>query len=574
MDEIGVPVDLYIYDLTKGMARLMSAMFLGHQVDGIWHTSVVAYGREYFFGGEGIQSCNPAGTILGQPQKIEKLGDTFIPYQIFLDYIVGLGDTNFRGCDYNLFKHNCNNFTDELANFLCGVGIPKYILDLPEEVLNTPLGQSLRPLIESLGTGAQNIVSANGIRNNRQESPDYLQLNTQIEEARLQSLALEEKRNSINEKLARKERKKEKKRKKQQKEQDKLNNSSSECSDLSNTGFPPITSNSKPTMAEAAAAELNGNSSIENFEEEEESTPGPARSRSDKLPSDRVLEMEAEERHEDEERKKHREPPIVFKDFMEVTDAFAKLNEALKSASLDPAEQINLEELRVYLVEGEGSWALGDNFLNFIGRLLGDASLPSSTREAVLNTLTCAALRDDVILLLHQDRREHILMNFAFSIDRMELNEQRALSMFVCNMFEHLSPSEWLLYISEWPHTNQQISNIRVTTKVAVHSLLSEDEKLKDIGSAIVHNLACKEVKTVVFDDVAVELAMAILQHLSSAPAEEHLYRCLKALFKFCQVSGQDVPQLIQMIGPNPATFKGTSPRVDELIDSISRKLR
>lgn len=29
MDEIGVPVDLYIYDLTKGMARLMSAMFLG-----------------------------------------------------------------------------------------------------------------------------------------------------------------------------------------------------------------------------------------------------------------------------------------------------------------------------------------------------------------------------------------------------------------------------------------------------------------------------------------------------------------------------------------------------------------
>lgn len=29
MDEIGVPVDLYIYDLTKGMARMMSAMFLG-----------------------------------------------------------------------------------------------------------------------------------------------------------------------------------------------------------------------------------------------------------------------------------------------------------------------------------------------------------------------------------------------------------------------------------------------------------------------------------------------------------------------------------------------------------------
>lgn len=29
MDEIGVPVDLYIYDLSKGMARNLSAMFLG-----------------------------------------------------------------------------------------------------------------------------------------------------------------------------------------------------------------------------------------------------------------------------------------------------------------------------------------------------------------------------------------------------------------------------------------------------------------------------------------------------------------------------------------------------------------
>lgn len=65
-------------------------------------------------------------------------------------------------------------------------------------------------------------------------------------------------------------------------------------------------------------------------------------------------------------------------------------------------------------------------------------------------------------------------------------------------MFENLSSSEWLLYISEWSHNNQQISNIRVSTKVAVHSLLSEDQNLKDVGSAIVHNLACKEVKTVV----------------------------------------------------------------------------
>lgn len=65
-------------------------------------------------------------------------------------------------------------------------------------------------------------------------------------------------------------------------------------------------------------------------------------------------------------------------------------------------------------------------------------------------------------------------------------------------MFENLSSSEWLLYISEWQHQTQNISNIRVTTKVAVHSLLSNLIDLQIRGAAIIHNLACKEVKTVV----------------------------------------------------------------------------
>lgn len=54
------------------------------------------------------------------------------------------------------------------------------------------------------------------------------------------------------------------------------------------------------------------------------------------------------------------------------------------------------------------------------------------------------------------------------------------------------------MYISEWTYNNQQTSNIRVTTKVSVHSLLSDSSVLQEYGSAIVHNLACKEVKTVV----------------------------------------------------------------------------
>jgi len=31
----------------------------GRQIDGVWHTGVVVYGQEFFYGGTGIQSCSP-----------------------------------------------------------------------------------------------------------------------------------------------------------------------------------------------------------------------------------------------------------------------------------------------------------------------------------------------------------------------------------------------------------------------------------------------------------------------------------------------------------------------------------
>ncbi|CAG5032433.1 unnamed protein product [Parnassius apollo] len=58
----------------------------------------------------------------------------------------------------------------------------------------------------------------NGVRHSRQDSPDYLTLNSQIEEARLQSQQLEQRRSTLAEKLARKERRREKKRKKHQRD--------------------------------------------------------------------------------------------------------------------------------------------------------------------------------------------------------------------------------------------------------------------------------------------------------------------------------------------------------------------
>lgn len=43
---------LCMYDLSKGMAQYLSSMFF--KIDGIWHTSVIAFNNEYYFGTNGI----------------------------------------------------------------------------------------------------------------------------------------------------------------------------------------------------------------------------------------------------------------------------------------------------------------------------------------------------------------------------------------------------------------------------------------------------------------------------------------------------------------------------------------
>lgn len=52
-------------------------------------------------------------------------------------------------------------------------------------------------------------------------------------------------------------------------------------------------------------------------------------------------------------------------------------------------------------------------------------------RVKTFNVLAVAALKDDVILVLHQDRKDHVLMNYAFEIDRLSMQEQESIALFV-----------------------------------------------------------------------------------------------------------------------------------------------
>lgn len=102
---------------------------------------------------------------------------------------------------------------------------------------------------------------------------------------RRNSSALEERRNSIREKLARKERKREKKRRRLLRE--------------GNSLPPELPQIPRGNMAETEA--INGGAETQ-------------------LPSEQAIAFEEEERKEEEEWKKAREPPIIYKDVVDVCD--------------------------------------------------------------------------------------------------------------------------------------------------------------------------------------------------------------------------------------------------------------
>ena len=62
------PVKLHVYDMSQGMARQMSMQMVGKQIDGIWHTGIVIYNKEFYFGG-GISYDAPGATPFGKYQK-------------------------------------------------------------------------------------------------------------------------------------------------------------------------------------------------------------------------------------------------------------------------------------------------------------------------------------------------------------------------------------------------------------------------------------------------------------------------------------------------------------------------
>ncbi|KAL1482284.1 hypothetical protein MTO96_050342, partial [Rhipicephalus appendiculatus] len=145
-------------------------------------------------------------------------------------------------------------------------------------------------------------------------------------------------------------------------------------------------------------------------------------------------------------------------------------------------------------------------------KLLTDPGLSSAVRLSLLRVLQAAALKEDVILFLHQDRKSHCIMSYVYRIESLPPEEQDEVLKLLCNLCSNVSSYDWLLYISEWSREAQERS------------------------AALMFNLSLKEL----FDDTATELSTAVLQYLHGDVKEEQAFYCLTALLRFLQISYND----------------------------------
>lgn len=150
MEDPSFDVEVYVYDLSQGLAPVLSPQILGIRLEAIYHTSTVINGKEYYID-QGIKVNTPPGaTKYGRPIEVIKMGKTYVDEDILQDYIKELmerTDLKFTAAKYDLFDNNCNHFTDLLTDFLVGKNLDDRILKLPEQVLNTPGGQMLKQMI-------------------------------------------------------------------------------------------------------------------------------------------------------------------------------------------------------------------------------------------------------------------------------------------------------------------------------------------------------------------------------------------------------------------------------------------
>jgi len=155
------PVELLLYDISKGGAKRLGGVLLGREVEAN-HSAVLAFGKEWWYGGKIFQN-DPPCKAFGQPKESTvagkmhpsayqpelqslHLGFTFATKDEFFTFLQGIAP-NWTGLhQYDLLTHSCNHFSSQCISFLTGGDVPERVLEL-QNIALTPTVKMVRPYL-------------------------------------------------------------------------------------------------------------------------------------------------------------------------------------------------------------------------------------------------------------------------------------------------------------------------------------------------------------------------------------------------------------------------------------------
>uniref|UniRef100_A0A0G4EZH6 PPPDE domain-containing protein n=1 Tax=Chromera velia CCMP2878 TaxID=1169474 RepID=A0A0G4EZH6_9ALVE len=143
----GSVVKLKVYDLSGGRTWMMG--FFDDRIQGIWHTGVEVFGREFFYNST-ICVC-PKGDAWPGADKLSSekvIGTTQRTHVQFEKYLWRVRN-KYTPKTYDIISWNCNNFSDRALRFLIqDAGVPQEIRRVPFLIADTTVGKHFLPKIK------------------------------------------------------------------------------------------------------------------------------------------------------------------------------------------------------------------------------------------------------------------------------------------------------------------------------------------------------------------------------------------------------------------------------------------
>jgi len=141
-------VELAMYDLSQGAAKWVPAALLGgHKFEGVWHSGVRVFGKEYWFGGAILES-NLDDVPFGVPTRVVQLGTTLRTREELLEFLRNDLYVDYNSKSYDVLRRNCNHFANEIVQFMLhGKQIPEEVLMQPQWARTASLVRALRPAL-------------------------------------------------------------------------------------------------------------------------------------------------------------------------------------------------------------------------------------------------------------------------------------------------------------------------------------------------------------------------------------------------------------------------------------------